>query len=45
MYLTSSENNSPYQDVLIDINRPDYTINYLTPKYQTFEGSFIYDGN
>lgn len=45
MYLTSSESNSPYQDVLIDINRPDYTVNYLTPKYQTFEGSFIYDGN
>ena len=45
MYLTSSEQNSPYQDVLVDINRPDYTVNYLTPKYKSFEGSFTYNGN
>lgn len=45
MYLTSSEGNSPYQDILVNINRPDYTVNYLIPKYRSFEGCFIYEGN
>ena len=45
MYLTSSEGNSPYQDILVDINRPDYTVVYLTPKYRSFEGCFTYEGN
>ena len=39
MYLTSSEQNSPYTDVLVGVNRPDYTVIYLTPKYVKFEAS------
>ncbi len=39
MYLTSSEQNSPYTDVLVGVNRPDYTVVYLTPKYVKFEAS------
>jgi hypothetical protein len=35
MYLTSSEDYSPYEDVLVGINRPDYTVTYFIPKYKT----------
>lgn len=44
MYLTSSEQNSPYTDVLVGVNRPDYTVIYLTPKYVRFEASQNIDG-
>lgn len=44
MYLTSSEENSPYQDILVDINRPDYNVIYFTPKYKKFE-AFYEDEN
>lgn len=37
MYLTSSEQNSPYTDVLVGVNRPDYSVIYITPKYVKFE--------
>lgn len=43
MYLTSSEQNSPYTDVLVGVNRPDYTVIYLTPKYVKFEASQLFD--
>ena len=39
MYLTSSEQNSPYTDVLVGVNRPDYSVLYLTPKYVKFEAT------
>ena len=32
MYLTSSENYSPFQDILVGVNRPDYGVVYFTPK-------------
>lgn len=35
VYLTSSENNSPYLDVVTEVNRPDFTVLYETPKYET----------
>ena len=38
MMLTSSEDNSPYQDVIVNVNRPDYGVIYFTPKYKTFDG-------
>ena len=37
MMLTSSEDNSPYQDIIVNVNRPDYGVIYFTPKYKTFE--------
>ena len=37
LMLTSSENDSPYEDVLTNINRPDYTVGYYIPKFKTFE--------
>lgn len=40
LMLTSSEANSPYQDVLINVNRPDYSVGYLVPKYKTFTSSY-----
>ncbi len=36
LMLTSSTANSPYQDVLVDVNRPDYSVNYIIPKYKMF---------
>ena len=36
MLLTSSENYSPFTDVLVGINRPDYSVIYFTPKYKKF---------
>lgn len=36
MLLTSSESYSPFADVLVGINRPDYGVIYFTPKYKTF---------
>lgn len=44
MLLTSSEDNSPYQDIIVAVNRPDYGVIYFTPKYKTFEAYFDYDG-
>ena len=32
MYLTSSENYSPFQDIMVGVNRPDYGVVYFTPK-------------
>jgi hypothetical protein len=32
MYLTSSENYSPFEDIMVDVNRPDYGVVYFTPK-------------
>lgn len=45
MYLTSSEDYSPYQDILVDVNRPDYTVVYFTPKYKTFNALTLVDDN
>ena len=45
VYLTSSEKDSPYTDVLVGVNRPDYSVTYLTPKYVKFEASQLIDGN
>lgn len=33
LYMTSSEDYSPYQDVMTGVNRPDYNVVYFTPKY------------
>ena len=30
MYLTSSEDNSPFEDIIVGVNRPDYTVQYFT---------------
>jgi hypothetical protein len=32
MYLTSSEDYSPFQDIMVNVNRPDYGVVYFTPK-------------
>lgn len=37
LYLTSSSNDSPYEDVITDVNRPDYTVSYFTPKFKTID--------
>ena len=44
MLLTSSEDNSPYQDIIVNVNRPDYGVIYFTPKYKTFDAYFGLDG-
>lgn len=36
IYLTSSEVNSPYLNMISEVNRPDYSVIYYTPKYKTF---------
>ena len=35
VYITSTDDAAPYMDVLSGINRPDYTVNYHVPVYQT----------
>lgn len=44
MLLTSSEDNSPYQDIIVNVNRPDYGVIYFTPKYKTFDAYFELNG-
>lgn len=44
MLLTSSEDNSPYQDIIVNVNRPDYGVIYFTPKYKTFDAYFAING-
>lgn len=36
LYLTSSSDNSPYEDVMVGMNRPDTGVVYCTPRYKTF---------
>lgn len=36
IYLTSSEQNSPYLNMIAEVNRPDYSVLYYTPKYKQF---------
>lgn len=36
IYLTSSENFSPYLNMISEVNRPDYTVLYYYPKYKKF---------
>ena len=42
MYLTSSEDNSPFEDIIVGVNRPDYTVQYFTlgEKYTENESLF-----
>lgn len=42
MYLTSSEDNSPFEDIIVGVNRPDYTVQYFTlgKKYTENESLF-----
>ena len=44
MLLTSSEDNSPYQDIIVNVNRPDYGVIYFTPRYKTFDAYFKLNG-
>lgn len=36
IYLTSSEQNSPYINMIAEVNRPDYSVIYYLPKYKQF---------
>ena len=37
VYITSTDDAAPYIDVLSGINRPDYSVNYYIPVYQTIK--------
>lgn len=44
MLLTSSESYSPFTDVIVGVNRPDYSVLYFTPKYKMFKKYFVVNG-
>jgi hypothetical protein len=37
VYITSTDDAAPYMDVLSGINRPDYSVIYYIPIYNTFK--------
>lgn len=37
VYITSVDDGAPYMDVLSGINRPDFSVNYYTPIYNTIK--------
>lgn len=37
IYITSVDDGAPYMDVLSGINRPDFSVNYYTPIYDTIK--------
>lgn len=37
VYITSVDDGAPYMDVLSGINRPDFSVNYYTPVYNTIK--------
>jgi hypothetical protein len=37
VYITSSDDQAPYIDVLSDLNRPDYSVLYKQPVYITYK--------
>lgn len=42
MYLTSSEDNSPFEDIIVGINRPDYTVQYFTLGEKYIENELLF---
>ena len=45
MYLTSSERYSPFQDIMVNVNRPDYSVVYFTPKVRKCTVQTLVDEN
>jgi hypothetical protein len=37
VYLTSSDDGSPYIDTMSEVNRPDYSVIYYTPTFETIK--------